>query len=1267
MSRKIEQRRQREGVADIFRSQPTPPSLSTRNSFLPHIQSRGSREFISAEQAETPKATFIPEDAPMIEMRGRIRELELQLLDIRASIERRLIGFGDDFPNRLHKELKIIEERDTHLWKDNAQQLLMLQDAIKIIKNTMQTSFEKMSIEMNGMRRKVDQLELKNSSAEREIEHLSKMPRAIMPPEPQGVPNEVALNIQSLKEALIEERRQRDQSQQDSYKQIQELYQQMRNQEKEMARRFQQYRDDIMEAQKGSRHQATALEQTREEKNRNEAEYIKSVLGNMQKRVDEEASIRTQIEREYRQWTEGKLQFVQEFIRNDERNIADRERNILGMMQEGLTALHEIIGRVKETGTAHVGKVQTMMTENIKDITQIISSIKDGLYSRIEGLEESLQEEAKLRVEQQVAAHNHMQSIAQVIDQKTVSLENQMMSSENRVKSLIFSMQNEADQRDQAWNAWKEEFKANLDSQISSINQRLEDDFNDCNKRYLDGREKSELYLRELKRVQEEFENQLEQVKSQINFEDGVVEQRVKNSMNQMSDQINKELHQLKTDTEKNIANLQLEQSQTLASRLDQMQKNMKSDMFYGILEESKKRKEEILMLDGVLKNKLENSKKEMIEHTKQEIEKVNGKIEENQNEIGNVRNEVENVRNDFGKLSDQLFSEIEDAKEPIKQWTQEYVSEISSNINTETQLAIEVERENINKELEKAKEELRNEIQSVQAASSLAITAESNGIKNTLNEQIASEKLEREKNAKNFMERLENLSHMLQEGVTQSSEAVKALCRALITQEIAERNHSEEGILKSLNVRISGLEDLMKYYTSKVAEELRTETSNFFKNESNERQQMGEKSKKGHKKLKEIMKENRERIEVERCLKDMINSVVEDYTLNTIERQKAVLANLTGNWIKDLHNEFQDNFDNLRESLGNVENESKERIDDLKQQLNIKLAVKDCVENMISVVEVMDMKDGLIDNDNNIQIMFRNLEKMEEALMNAAKETEMFTRKEIEDAKQEIAEKTNKELEAMKQDILATSKEIDDKVEVLFKQSDENTLSLEDLQVHHIINSMLSHLEGSEKQYNSISIKLLLDEVSQLKSLLTAAQNEIQTAIAEQNQKLVDVQTQNVQILEQNTNSEQNLLNNHQHLALAHEAIEETIKEIRNSELGAVKSRLTHIETHLNDKEPERPKSNSLATRVEAFGNEVKELHEAIAKLQADKELKEKATGEIASHINSLHNKITDVQNALKNELARNGQVQEQNQHSVMDQLGRLYQALEDIKAQRS
>lgn len=316
-----------------------------------------------------------------------------------------------------------------------------------------------------------------------------------------------------------------------------------------------------------------------------------------------------------------------------------------------------------------------------------------------------------------------------------------------------------------------------------------------------------------------------------------------------------------------------------------------------------------------------------------------------------------------------------------------------------------------------------------------------------------------------------------------------------------------------------------------------------------------------------------------------------------------------------------------------------------------------------------MDMKAGLIDNEDNIQTMFRNIEKLEEILIKTANDSDFNMRQELQNIKQDL----------------------EDKIDLLTRQTDENTISLEDVQVHHVMGSMLTKVENAEKQYQAISIKLLLDEVSQVKYQVDSNLDSIQNTLSDQNQKLLDLQTQNITILESNTNSEQNLLSNIQHVALAHEALEETIKELRNEKLVAFNTRLTSVETLLNDKEPSRPVSNGkndnisndikelreaisklkeeqrpgssgLAGKVEAFGNEVRELREAIGKLQEDKDLKEQATNEIANRIDGLHEKIGGIQNALTTELTRSGNVQEQNQHNVMDQLSKLYEALEKM-----
>jgi phage terminase Nu1 subunit (DNA packaging protein) len=54
------------------------------------------------------------------EMYSKIRELEINMLDLKSSMERRISQLVEEIPTRLQRELKNIESRDTHLWKDSS-------------------------------------------------------------------------------------------------------------------------------------------------------------------------------------------------------------------------------------------------------------------------------------------------------------------------------------------------------------------------------------------------------------------------------------------------------------------------------------------------------------------------------------------------------------------------------------------------------------------------------------------------------------------------------------------------------------------------------------------------------------------------------------------------------------------------------------------------------------------------------------------------------------------------------------------------------------------------------------------------------------------------------------------------------------------------------------------------------------------------------------------------------------------------------------------
>ncbi len=51
-------------------------------------------------------------------MYSKVREVEINMMDLKSSLERRITQLFEEIPTRLQRELKNIESRDTHLWKD---------------------------------------------------------------------------------------------------------------------------------------------------------------------------------------------------------------------------------------------------------------------------------------------------------------------------------------------------------------------------------------------------------------------------------------------------------------------------------------------------------------------------------------------------------------------------------------------------------------------------------------------------------------------------------------------------------------------------------------------------------------------------------------------------------------------------------------------------------------------------------------------------------------------------------------------------------------------------------------------------------------------------------------------------------------------------------------------------------------------------------------------------------------------------------------------
>jgi hypothetical protein len=1093
---------------DIFRHTGTPPPSQLQNlssisaipvlnpskpAFLPSIQ-KPSRESLQTE--DTPKLIPKFEDMPNVEVRGRLRELEIQMLDLRAGIERRLSSVAEEFPNRLHKELRIIQERDSFMWKENTQKQVQISDGLKNLQEFFRNTVENLNTEIVALKRKVEEVSVKHSNTLRDVEQIARVPRVV---ESQpGV--DFSPLVASFREALAEEKRKREMMQSEYNEKIQELHLLVRTSYSENGKRLQEYRDQVLDANVEVRNQIYGIESTKEDRIKSESEYLKSVYQNLQRRLEDEVSQRTTLEKEHKLWTDSRLNAIQKMMKNEEKSLAEREGKILAMMQEGLSALHEIISRAKEANTASLSKVQAMTNENLKDLAQALSSIKDSLYSRIENLEFSLQEEVKIRSEGINSAHLHIQKVNESIDRQGLFLENQIMSTENRLKSETFEIRQENEQRDKNLKDWQTTFTETFELKTEEILEKLSKAEKKWETLFKDAEENIEKNSNYLNKTRIDLESSLEQVKNLISFEDGLIEQKVTKAVNLINDKLDQELMQVKNKVEKDLASTNAELFASLALRVEQTIRLSQEQIKAAVADEAKTRQSRLEALESLMKTADDKAYFKTTADLNREIAGINERLAGLASEDQLLKKQIFTVRDQTASSLESLFSAIDAAKENLQKWTEGFAGSLVENAKREMNTLVEVDRELLLKEIDKNKVEISKIVENLKKNLEDGFEDVNNENRN-FNNELKILKENRVQDLKGWEERVGLLTSSMQEAINQSSEAVKAVSRALVLKEAAERNQGLESIMKSLQARIAALEDLLKFYTAKTAEELRAEFLEIVEKERSARQNNELAQGQINKKMKKNIKDQKDQQDVAFTLNSVLDSVVQKANSEKIKKNKENIENALKKWVQNFEKELEENYEKIEKISENLEkneeklkkneenlekNEEKLKKNEenlektevalqkkiLKSEKNLmkKFEVKNLIDQMIGLIENDDTNQGIKESQKNIEILFNNMKKLEifindskESLQEELKEVEKREALNNEDKRERIERLAEKieilesvdsqkaisllvdQLELLKQELIKKQDDID---EIHIRQSELNNQQIEFVRV---------------------------------------------------------------------------------------------------------------------------------------------------------------------------------------------------------------------------
>jgi len=54
-----------------------------------------------------------------VELSAKVRDIELTLMDLKASLDRKVTQLQEEIPGRLQREVKNLEGRDSHMWRES--------------------------------------------------------------------------------------------------------------------------------------------------------------------------------------------------------------------------------------------------------------------------------------------------------------------------------------------------------------------------------------------------------------------------------------------------------------------------------------------------------------------------------------------------------------------------------------------------------------------------------------------------------------------------------------------------------------------------------------------------------------------------------------------------------------------------------------------------------------------------------------------------------------------------------------------------------------------------------------------------------------------------------------------------------------------------------------------------------------------------------------------------------------------------------------------
>lgn len=1017
-------------------------SISLKNIKLPPIKRREAAGRIAAVRANRDDSIEMELDhartqkdqvrlpllgrpeAYISELKDKVREMEVNMIDIKAGFERKLNQLLEEIPNRLTRELKAIEERDNYQWKDTKNKIGSQERLVGTLKNSLDKTVSTLVQKVDSLHNQVESNKFKINNLgnliDNKLETMTLISKKRDSDKPVGASAELETDIRHLKELLNSERQKREQDQEEFQKQFYHMQQKMHNQEKEILDRLKEHRNYQLELFKAGEEERSKLSLLKNDKDDGNLEYLKNYIRTVERKLEDESAFRLKNEDDLREWFEQKVSSIHQKLKNEEKMSLDREKKIMEQLQESLVTIDEIITGTKEQNLISISKSQVLLNDNMSNLTETIEAVKDSLTGRMNEIEQEIADNRGKLNDIQVSTYKHAQTVNDTLDKEIGRFEKIIGAFEKLLNNQANELRESINQNDEKVSKWKVSFEDLQTRKLLEIHSVLKLLNKNIAKGTKDAKERYDLAQDQLKKFEDNYSEQLNDIKKKIEVDDNTLEDRVQLAITKLTERFDDDIlnsirdyNDLVRKTKSDLANILDKNNDEIKEFIEQKNKDFRDKI-------NDDRMKGDLLMEGrcqAFAIDIEKTMKERLEVLKQETARAHKQLKDGnkqlQKEISKSNDNLDNFKKEAGK-------NLKDSETALKAWTKVELDREVDTLNL-----------NIYEKIEDAKLKLQKEFI----------------------DKIEKEKRQRNDRIAELNSLMESNKNLINEHIRNQIESLKSLNKALIAKESSERTKEYENLMKILSARIDGVD---KSLHNKIDEEI--EKLNVvlltFKNEFDSVKQSHDKHLEVHdaaiednaQNINDHYQEHKEAIynlerEQQLKLRKAIKKISEDIEIRALVNSMSehVAAQERGRKMMQLQDEIDKQFIETKKSIRNTEKTITKRlaalelvstndniitraaIDGLDQKFEEALQeVASSIDNYIGVVNDTSNKQYEDFNKNLKSEFGKNLEQIQDILNNLRDEIDGQKEKvnDIEKSVNQVEVGNKKDLDRVKERI---------------------------------------------------------------------------------------------------------------------------------------------------------------------------------------------------------------------------------------------------------